>query len=466
MERRDASSGFSSRRRLRWRLSIVVLALAGLVAVGVAQGQRGGTAAAHKASACPFKGGTIRAFMAQDLKAVIGEEIGPAGLRAAQVWTTYTNSHGGILGCKFAIDAKDETFGDIPAGLRTYRDAIASKKYNFILGPTNSALMAALPDLTNAAGLPIISGIAADHQPFFEKFKPLNFHASVSTFLEGRASAVALKKLGCKSVASMVPNYAYGQDAGKAMKQYFQAIVAGGKVVNEQFPEFNESNFTPFINAMVGAHADCIFSAFFGPFVVPFWKQWHASGNDQKIKAITGLNILATFVVVKDASEIPAYTYGYNRADWQLLGKTKIGAALSKLYLQRFGSDHPIVSEFAFQIFSSLQMAKGMIEKSHSLAGKAWKATVEKGNFSFDSPYHSGPSYVDPVNHMVNSCASVGKVVWNPSLPIHAAYDPKTFIISCMNDVLHSNEVRYLTKNPDVTPNAIATYYKLSAKVK
>ena len=59
-------------------------------------------------------------------------------------------------------------------------------------------------------------GIAADHEPFMEKFKPLNFHASVSTFLEGRASAVAAKKFGWKRAAVMVPNYAYGQDVTKA----------------------------------------------------------------------------------------------------------------------------------------------------------------------------------------------------------------------------------------------------------
>jgi ABC-type branched-subunit amino acid transport system substrate-binding protein len=453
-------------RKLSVRLAAVALTAA-LVVLGLTAIASGGRpTTTHKSTACPFKGGQINMFMAQDLKAVIGEEIGPAGARAAQVWRDYTNAHGGILGCKFAYVAKDETFGDIPAGLRLYRDAIASKKYDFFLGPTNSALMAALPDLTNAAGKPIISGIAADHQPFFEKFKPLNFHASVSTFLEGRASAVAAKRLGCKTAATMVPNYAYGQDAGKAFKQYFQAIIPGGKVVNEQFPEFNESNFTPFINAMVAAKPDCIFSAFFGPFVVPFWKQWHASGNDKTIKAITGLNILATFVVVKSADEIPANTYGYNRADWQLLSKTKTGATLSKLYLAKFGKTHPLVSEFAYQIFSALQLAKALIEKTHSLDGKAWKTAVEKGDFSFASPYHNGPSYVNPINHMVNSCAAVGRVVWNPKLPIHASYNPKTFIVSCMNDILKAHEATTLTKNPGVSAKAIATYYRLSAAVK
>jgi hypothetical protein len=147
-------------RKLTVRLAAVALT-AGLVVLAVTAIASGKPATAQKATACPFKGGQINMFMAQDLKAVIGEEIGPSGARAAQAWRDYTNAHGGILGCKFAYVAKDETFGDIPAGLRLYRDAIASKKYDFFLGPTNSALMAALPDLTNAAGKPIISGIAS-----------------------------------------------------------------------------------------------------------------------------------------------------------------------------------------------------------------------------------------------------------------------------------------------------------------
>src|SRR5262249_4556589 len=213
---------------------------------------------------------------------------------------------------KIQATFKDETFGDIPACLRVYRDAIASRQFNVIVGPTNSACMAALTDLTKAANMPLITGIAADHQPYMEKFSPFNFHPSGSTFLEGRVTAFAAKKLGWKTVSSMVPNYAYGQDVGKSFKAYFERIVPGGKVVNEQFPEFNESNFTPFINAMVAAKPDGILSAFFGPFIVPFWKQWKASGNDKKIDMIGGNTILATFVVAKP-DDIPERTFGFDR---------------------------------------------------------------------------------------------------------------------------------------------------------
>jgi branched-chain amino acid transport system substrate-binding protein len=406
---------------------------------------------------CPFEGGVIRAYSTQDLSAVIGEEIGPAGKRAADVWAENVNAGGGILGCQVEITIDDDAF-DIPTCLRLYRDAIASKKYNFFFGPTNSGCMLSLGDLTSAAGQILISGIAADHQPFLEKFQPYNFHASVSTFLEGRASAVFAQEQGWKNVATIVPNYAYGQDAEKGFREYYLQIVPDGQVVERQFPEFDEDNFTPFINAMVGKNPDGVFSAFFGPFIVPFWKQWKAGGNED-IPTISGLNILATFDAVAGEGDIPANTYGYNRADWQILGQTPVGKELSDLYQATYGSDHPITSEFAFQIFSALQLAKGLIEKTQSLDPDDWVAEVESGNFTYDSPYHAGPTPVNPINHMADTCAEVGHVVWNPDLPIPPSYDPASFVVSCMHDVLPQDEAQSLTARSDApSADALAAY--------
>jgi ABC-type branched-subunit amino acid transport system substrate-binding protein len=462
------------RRRLRKlpkRLAAVAVATGLIFGVtAVASGGSAGSAkplAAGKATACPFKGGTIRWYMAEDIKAVIGAEIGPAGVDAANVWRDYTNSHGGVLGCKVAFDVQDEAFGnDITTCIRDYKNALASGKYDFYVGPTNSACMLNLGAVINAAGKPLISGIAADHEPFFNLFKPLNFHASVSTFLEGRASAVAAKRFGWKKVSLMVPNYAYGQDAGKAFTEYFKQIVPGGQVLTNQQPPFNETDFSKYINAMLAGHPDGLFTAFFGPFIVPFWKQWIATGNDKNTKIICGLGILATFVVTKSASDIPANTYCYNRAPYQLLGKTSVGAALSKLYLSKYGKNHPLVSEFAYQIFSSLQMAKALITDTKSLDGHTWAKLVETGKFTFQSPYHSGPTYVNPINHMADTCASVGKIIWSASVPFHATYDNSTWITSCMHNVLPEAQAKQLTHNPDnVSEAAIKFYYAHATKV-
>ena len=190
--------------------------------------------------------------------------------------------HGGILGCKFAFKVEEEAFGnDITTCIRDYKNALASKKYDFFVGPTNSACMLNLGAVINAGGKPLISGIAADHQPFFELFKPLNFHASVSTFLEGRSSAVAAKRFGWKKVSLMVPNYAYGQDAGKAFQRLLQADRAGRADPDPAGASLRREGLLEVHQRDAGGKPDGLFTAFFGPFIVPFWKQWKATGNDR-----------------------------------------------------------------------------------------------------------------------------------------------------------------------------------------
>jgi ABC-type branched-subunit amino acid transport system substrate-binding protein len=299
-----------------------------------------------------------------------------------------------------------------------------------------------------------------------EKFKPLNFHASVSTFLEGRVSALAAKQLGWKNVALMVPNYAYGQDVGKGFKDYFLRIVPGSKIVNEQFPEFNEDQFTPFINAMVGRKPDGIITAFFGPFINPFLKQWAASGNDANIEIISGLASSPTFALVKAAGDIPRNTYGYDRGYAPLMERTTVGKAMAKVYKDKYGKQHPVVSEFAWQVLSSMQMIKGLVEKTRSVDGNDWKTAVERGDFSFQSPYNAGPTYVNPVNHMADTCASVGRLMFTAKGAYKAGYDAKSHVIGCMRTVLPMNEVRKLTNNTSANDAALKRYYSLAGKAK
>ena len=439
----------------------VVIVTAALAALAITTMASAAPAAPAKKTACFNKSGMIKFFAAEDTKAVIGTEIGPAGVAGANAWIAYTNANGGILGCQVGWDVVDEAFGaDVTTCLRAYRNAIASKKYDFFVGPTNSACMAALPSLTAASGKPLMAGITADHQPFMETYGPLNFHGSVSTFLEGRGSAVAAKKLGWKSAALMVPNYAYGQDAGKAFQQQFKKD--GGTITTQQEPPFDEKDFSKYINAMIAGKPDGIFTAFFGPLIPPFWKQWAASGNAGKTGLISGLTVLATYQVTKTPADIPAGSLGYNRAPWQLLSKTKIGAALSSVYLKA-NPKSKLVSEFAYQMMNALQFSKALIEKTGGVDGKAWQAAVEKGDFSFDGVYHNGPTYVNPVNHMANNCVTIGKQIWNPAGPagLKATMDPKSFTVTCMDDILGPDEVRKLTKNPTVTQAAIDLYYSI-----
>ena len=413
---------------------------------------------------------TIDVFAAADTpSAVIGENISPASHgRMSTLWIDEINAAGGILGCEVTFRVDDDTF-DIETCVRLYRDAVASGEFDFFIGPTNSGCMASLPPLTDAAGKWIFTGIAADHQPFFDPLFPdLNnkyvAHPSVSTLLEGRANAVRMKEQGCVRAATIVPNYAYGQDVAKGFTGYFPQIVDGGEIVAEQFPEFDEDQFTPFFNAILAENPDCIMSAFFGAGIAPFMVQWNATGEAENTTVIGGLGSLDTFAAIQASDQVPANFYGYSRGWPTLLVNNPVAAEWIPKWEARFGDEHPIPDQFTFQLLSTWQMAKALIDQTGTIDPDAWKALIETGAFGFDGPYNPGLTYVNPINHMAQTCVDTGALVTDTSVPpFNVTYDPATFLQGCMKDLLPREEALSLTTNPDVTEEAIDTYYELEA---
>jgi branched-chain amino acid transport system substrate-binding protein len=407
---------------------------------------------------CPFESGEVAAFGTVDRAGNAGD-IGPSMVRTFEPWVENLNAAGGILGCTFVIDIPDEPFPDVDACLRNFRNAInEGDKYTFFFGAFNSACQAAVPDLTNAAGKIVIANSAADHIPHFEKFAPLNVHAAVSTFLEGRSMAVFATEQGWKRIATLSPNYAYGQDAMRAFRDYFLELNPDGEIVNEQFPEFDEDNYAPFINAMAAAEPDAVVSTFFGPFIVPFWKQWKAAGLED-IPTIGGLVDTPTFEVVTTVDDLPANSYGYDRGYWELLSTTPVGKQVADTYIG--DSDHPLPSAWTFPWISGIQMAQALAEATGGFDPQAWIDIIETGTFTFDSPYHSEPTKVNPINHMANTCATVGQVVPSGAdNPLPVTFTLEGMRTVCMDELIPTAEAAAaLTDNPNVSQEAIDAYY-------
>jgi ABC-type branched-subunit amino acid transport system substrate-binding protein len=456
-------------RRLRW-LVVAGAALALALSASACGGDDDDEAAPGTTAAageCPFPDGVIRGFTTIDVAGTSGD-LGLGTKRAADLSVELINAGDGILGCRFELDIVDEGFPEVDVCLRAYREALGQgDKYAFFFGPTGSGCMASVTDLTNAAGKPIIANQAADHQPFFDpKFQKLNFHAAVSTFLEGRASAQFAADKGWQRMAILAPNYAYGQDAAKAFKEYFTRIVSGGEIVQEQFPEFDERNFTPFINAVVARNPDGIFSAFFAGFVIPFWQQWKAGGHDT-IPAIGGLIDTPGWELVKNRGQIPRNSYAYDRGAWQLASLTPTGKEFHDAYVEKHGNgDHPLPLAWGQAFWSGVLMVKALVETTESLDGNDWVEAVASGDFVFPSPFHAGDTPVNPINHMADSCAQVGLITYDESLPVAASYDLGDTQNICMHDVLESDEAQEITSNPDVSDDAISAYESNVEEVK
>ena len=161
----------------------------------------------------------------------------------------------------------------------------------------------------------------------------------------------------------------------------------------------------------------------------------------------------------KSANDIPDNFYGYDRGNWQLLSQTPVGKEYYDLWLEKEADTWPLPDSFPYQILSSFQMAKGLIDATNSVDPEKWNAAIEAGDFSFDSPYQYGPTYVNPINHMGDTCAEVGKIVWDTA-DNRATLDASSFVVTCMDQVLPVDEAKQLTSNPnDVSEEAIQKYY-------
>ena len=100
---------------------------------------------------------------------------------------------------------------------------------------------------------------------------PYIFRTSVNTTTEGRsAAAVVADWTGVQRIATISPDYSYGQDVTKAFLERLKALRPDIQVVDQQWPKLGESDYTPFVNAMLAAKPDAVFSSLWGGHFVTF----------------------------------------------------------------------------------------------------------------------------------------------------------------------------------------------------
>ena len=352
-----------------------------------------------------------------------------------------TNAEGGILGCQveFMVEEDGVRHPDLPAPVPG-GDRVAGR-YDVFIGPTNSGCMASLPAADGAAGKcsdlrasPLTTSPSSTRCRPEAPYRRARIRLDI---LEGRAGAAFAAEQGWKRPALMVPNYAYGQDVGDGFKSYYNQLVPDGQVVDEQFPEFDEDNFTPFINAMVGANPDGILTAFFSSFMLPFVQPVEGERERRRHPVISGLASLDSAAGLKSEADIPANCVRLRprqlAAAREQPGRQGVHRPLDR------GVRGRVPDPRLVHLPAALDLADGEGADRGDTVGRRRdvEETIEVGDFSFDGPYNAGPTYVNPMNHMGDTCAEVGAIVWDESVPIPASYDPDSFVLGCMHEVLH-----------------------------
>ena len=351
-----------------------------------------------------------------------GALFGEPALKGAQMYVDELNAKGGVLGRKIELLPRD-TKGNADEAVRVSRELILRENVDFLVGTLTSAEGPAVSVVAKESKIVFIAPIPkTDQLTAPDKLHPYVFRVASTTTIEGRTAAELMAKWGVKRVATISPDYAYGQDVTKAFVEYMKKIKPDVEIVDQQWPKLGEADYTPFINAQMAKKPEAVFSSLWGGHFVTFAKQAKPLGYFEAIKYnFFGAGEAASPETTKTmGADYPVGIWGnsYDAFYWgETPGHRDYTARLSK-YLK---DEYP--SSWAIQGYIGMQFLAEAIKK----AGSTDSDKVSKALLGLTVETPIGPLTIREKDHQANRGQLYGKTVKDPKYPF-AIMKPVTYV--------------------------------------
>ncbi len=341
-----------------------------------------------------------------------GALFGEPALKGALMFVEEINGKGGVLGRKLDLVARD-TKGNADEAVRVSRELILKENVDFLVGTLTSAEGPAVSVVAKENKIVFIAPIPkTDQLTAPDKLHPYVFRTAANTTMEGRSAAEIVAKWPVKRIATISPDYAYGQDVTKAFVEHMKKIKKDVEIVDQQWPKLGEADYTPFINAQMAKKPEAVFSSLWGGHFVTFAKQAKPLGYFDAVKY--------NFIGVGEAgspestkamgADYPVGIWG-NSYDAFYWGETPAHRDYVKRLTAYLKDEYP--SSWAIQGYTALQFLTEAIKKAGSTdSDKVSKALL---GLSVDTPI--GKQTIREKDHQANRGQLYGKTVKDPKFP-------------------------------------------------
>jgi branched-chain amino acid transport system substrate-binding protein len=341
-----------------------------------------------------------------------GALFGEPALKGAQMYVEELNAKGGVLGRKIELLPRD-TKGNADEAVRVSRELILKENVDFLVGTLTSAEGPAVSVVAKENKIVFIAPIPkTDQLTAPDKLHPYVFRVAANTTMEGRSAAEIVAKWPVTKIATISPDYAYGQDVTKAFVEHMKKIKPSVTIVDQQWPKLGEADYTPFINAQMAKKPDAVFSSLWGGHFVTFAKQAKPLGYFDTVKY--------NFIGVGEAgspestkSMGPDYPVGiwgnsYDAFYWGDTPAHKDYTARLSKYLK---DEYP--SSWAIQGYIGMAFLVEAMKKANSAdSEKVSKALL---GITIDTPI--GKQTIREKDHQANRGQLYGKTVMDPKYP-------------------------------------------------
>ncbi|MGH7366712.1 MAG: ABC transporter substrate-binding protein [Candidatus Rokuibacteriota bacterium] len=341
-----------------------------------------------------------------------GALFGEPASKGAQMFVEELNAKGGVLGRKIELVLRD-TKGSADEAVRVSRELILKENVDFLVGTLTSAEGPAVSVVAKENKIVFIAPIPkTDQLTAPDKLHPYVFRVSANTTMEGRSAAEIVAKWPVTKVATISPDYAYGQDVTKSFVEHLKKIKPSVQIVDQQWPKLGEPDYTPFINAQMAKKPDAVFSSLWGGHFVNFAKQAKPLGYFDAVK----YNVIAVGEAGSPEStkamgkDYPVGIWG-NSYDAFYWGETPAHREYVERLSKYLKDEYP--SSWAIQGWIGMAFLAEAIKKAGSTdSDKVAKALL---GLSIDTPI--GKQTIREKDHQANRGQLYGKTVLDPKYP-------------------------------------------------
>jgi len=347
-----------------------------------------------------------------------GALFGEPALKGAQMYVEEINGKGGVLGRKIELIQRD-TKGNADEAVRVSRELILKDNVEFLVGTLTSAEGPAVSTIAKENKIVFIAPIPkTDQLTAPANLHPYVFRTASNTTIEGRTAAEIVAKWPVKRIATIGPDYAYGQDVIKAFVAHIKKVKPDVEIVDQQWPKLGEADYTPFINAQMGKKPEAVFSALWGGHFLTFAKQakplkYFDAINYNFMAGGEGASIESARTM---GADYPVGIWGnaYDAFNWEGPAGHKDYVARVKAYTKE---EH--ISSWPVTGYVAMQVLVEAIKKANSTDGeKVAKALLD---LTVDTPI--GKQTIRAKDHQANRGQLWGKTVMDPKYPFAVMKD-------------------------------------------
>ncbi len=319
------------------------------------------------------------------------------------------NAKGGLLGRQVELLTRDDQLKPELA-VSLAKDLILRDKVDFFLGNVSSGAAAAESQLLNEQKKLSVSWGASSSQLVMSLGNRYYFSVNPNSYMESQAGVPVFAKLPYTKYGIIAPDYQWGHDMYNDFTSALTKARPDVKITVQQWPKLNEVDYTPYINALMAADIEVLWSGEWGADFAAFAKQAKPYGLFKKVKLFSGLLTADNLMQLGDAADEGWLAWSGRGEFWAFPGDAM--KQFTEKYRVRYGTYPDCYPVLGYDAFTAIVEA---VKKAGTTETEAVVNAME--GMTYDSL--RGRLTIRPVDHQANCDFYLGYTHKDPQYPFY-----------------------------------------------